>query len=333
VADDAADNERGRKDGLDGVGSAKDQSTDPEPDPQGDVGAQNLSGASRKDMASTVPSHTNVTAVATASTGVMNRPLSCSVHGSHALSWCASDAARWKRQTSARLSRPRKESDHIRHVSSQNQQLYKLGPTKGTPVPDQELDVRALRKPDQHPAIFQAYDALSIGESFVLVHNHDPKHLHKEFDTDHTGSYGWEYLDKGPDAWRIRISKLATTPLPRVLCSTTAVVRDSRSDATGAVWKLQIRRRDLDSNIIRLQPAATIGAHVGPDFDVLLLVFDGTGQITTELDTIDLHPGALVWLPQRSQRQFTAGPQGLSYLTVHQRRQSLILNAAPPQEQ
>ncbi|MDQ4093257.1 MAG: DUF2249 domain-containing protein [Actinomycetota bacterium] len=198
-------------------------------------------------------------------------------------------------------------------------------------MPDQELDVRALPKPDKHPAIFQTYDALSVGESFVLVHDHDPKQLHDEFDTDHTGSYGWECLDKGPDVWRIRISKLAATPLPRALCNTTAVVRDSRPDATGAVWKLRMRRRDLDSNIIRLQPGASIGAHVGPDLDVLLLVVDGTGQITTELNTIDLRPGALVWLPQRSRRQVTAGPQGLSYLTVHQHRESLVLNAAPPQ--
>jgi uncharacterized cupin superfamily protein len=99
------------------------------------------------------------------------------------------------------------------------------------------------------------------------------------------------------------------------------------------VWKLEMRRRDLDSNIIRLHPGASIGAHVGPDLDVLLLVLDGTGQLTTELNTIDLHPGALIWLPQHSRRQFTAGSQGLSYLTVHQRRQSLTLNAAPPHQQ
>jgi quercetin dioxygenase-like cupin family protein len=98
-------------------------------------------------------------------------------------------------------------------------------------------------------------------------------------------------------------------------------------------WKLEMGRRDLDSNIIRLPPSACIGAHVGPEVDVLLLVLDGTGQIITELTTLDLHPGALVWLPQRSRRQFTAGPQGLSYLTVHPRRQSLLLASTPPGEQ
>jgi len=78
-----------------------------------------------------------------------------------------------------------------------------------------------------------------------------------------------------------------------------------------------------------LAPGASLGAHAGPDLDVLLLVLAGTGHLTTEIHTLDLHPGALLWLPQHSRRQFTAGPHGLSYLTVHQHRQSLILNPPP----
>ena len=45
--------------------------------------------------------------------------------------------------------------------------------------------MRPLRKPDKHPAIFQTYDALKVGGSFVQVNNHDPRHLREEFDTDH----------------------------------------------------------------------------------------------------------------------------------------------------
>lgn len=191
---------------------------------------------------------------------------------------------------------------------------------------DQELDVRPMRKPDKHPAIFRAYDALAVGESFVLINNHDPRHLRDEFDTDHPGSYAWAYLDTGPRQWRIRIGKLASTPLPRILTDAGAVTAEARTpDAAGAVWKLQMRQRDLDSNIIRLLPGASIDAHTGPGLDVLLIVLDGGGQLTTELDALELRPGALVWLPRRSRRQFTAGPDGLSYVTVHQRRQALVL--------
>jgi uncharacterized protein (DUF2249 family)/quercetin dioxygenase-like cupin family protein len=182
-----------------------------------------------------------------------------------------------------------------------------------------------LAKPDKHPAIFAAYRALSAGESFVLVNDHDPKHLFDEFETDHPGSFGWEYLDREPRNWRIRITKLATTPLPRVLGNTNLVDDEAGADAAGASWKLTMRERDLDANVILIPPGGAIDAHTGPDLDVLLHVLTGTGKLTTERGELDLAPGALVWLPRRSVRRFAAGPEGLRYLTVHQRREALVL--------
>ncbi|MDV3125136.1 DUF2249 domain-containing protein [Mycobacterium sp. 21AC1] len=193
----------------------------------------------------------------------------------------------------------------------------------------QELDVRSLPKPDKHPAIFAAYESLPVGGAFVLVNNHDPKHLRDEFELDHPGSYGWDYVESGPRVWRIRIGKLAGTPLPRVLTNT-ATRNPEAADLTGAVWKLQMRDRGLDSNIIALAPDAGIDAHAGPDLDVLIHVLDGSGRLTTELGELELTPGDLVWLPKRSRRQFGAGPDGLRYLTVHQRRSALVLEAAMP---
>jgi uncharacterized protein (DUF2249 family)/quercetin dioxygenase-like cupin family protein len=192
---------------------------------------------------------------------------------------------------------------------------------------DHELDVRPLRKPDKHPAIFHAYAAVPAGESLVLVNDHDPRHLHDEFEVEHPGGYAWEYLAKDPGAWRIRITKLASTPLPRILADTTAL-GTTAAGATGVIWKLQMRERDLDSNVIALAPGATIDAHAGPDVDVLIHVLAGSGQLSTELDTLALRTGTLIWLPRRSRRQFAAGPDGLKYLTVHQRRQALTLTTA-----
>jgi uncharacterized protein (DUF2249 family)/quercetin dioxygenase-like cupin family protein len=197
---------------------------------------------------------------------------------------------------------------------------------------DHELDVRLLRKPDKHPVIFRAYEELPVGESLVLVNDHDPRHLRDEFDVEHPGSYGWEYLAKDRGAWRIRITKLSATPLPRVLTDTAAVgaaATTTAADATGAIWKLRMRERDLDSNIIALAPGARIDAHTGPDVDVLVHVLAGSGELTSELDTLALRGGTLLWLPRRSRRQITAGPDGLRYLTVHQRRQALTLTTVP----
>ena len=74
-----------------------------------------------------------------------------------------------------------------------------------------EVDVRTLRKPEKHPTIFAAFDALGVGESFELVNNHNPLHLRDEFETDHPDAYSWEYVDEGPEVWRIRIGKTVET--------------------------------------------------------------------------------------------------------------------------
>ncbi len=191
---------------------------------------------------------------------------------------------------------------------------------------EHEVDVRALRTPDKHPAIFQAYAAVGVGESLVLVNDHDPRHLRDEFYEDRVPRRVGMGVP-GPGAGRLADpdhQKLASTPLPRVLADTAALGAPGAAGA-GVAWKLQMRERDLDSNVITLAPGAAIGAHHGPDLDVLLHVLSGAGQLATELGTVELRPGSLVWLPRRSRREFTAGPDGLMYLTVHQRRQALTL--------
>ncbi len=193
---------------------------------------------------------------------------------------------------------------------------------------DRQLDVRPLRKPEKHPAIFGAYAGLAVGESLTLVNDHDPRHLHDEFEVEHPGGYTWEYLARDQGDWRIRITKLASTPLPRVLADTTALGA-AEADHPRVAWKLQMRERDFDSNIIALDAGAVIEAHAGPDVDVLVYVLAGSGRLVTELDTVELRAGSLLWLPRRSRRSFSAGPGGLRYLTVHQRRRALTLTVAP----
>ena len=191
------------------------------------------------------------------------------------------------------------------------------------------LDVRGMRKPDKHPAIFAAYDALAVDEDFVLINDHDPKHLREEFDRDYGPVYGWEYQNREVRDWRIRITKRASTALPRVLADTSAIAADT-TDTGGAVFSLQMRERDLDSNVIALVPGGAIAEHWGPDVDVLIHVLAGSGRLETETGAIDLAPGTLLWLPKRSRRAFQAGAEGLRYLTVHRKREPLVLHTSRP---
>jgi uncharacterized protein (DUF2249 family)/quercetin dioxygenase-like cupin family protein len=195
------------------------------------------------------------------------------------------------------------------------------------PEPD-VLDVREVPKPQRHGRIFARFDELGVGESFVLVNDHDPLHLREDFERDQPGGYGWEYENEEDGDWRVRISRLASTPLPRVLVDTTAVELPEGS-AGGAAWSIGVNPRDLDSNLVILPARAGIGEHIGPDHDVIVVVLAGSGTISTERGEVALAPGEVVLLPRRSRRAFTPGPEGLRHLTVHRRRPTLQITDAP----
>src|SRR5690606_23171395 len=69
------------------------------------------------------------------------------------------------------------------------------------------LDVRVIPPREKHPTIFQTFDALEPGDSFVLINDHDPRPLRYQFEAELADRYGWEYLEQGPEVWQVRISK------------------------------------------------------------------------------------------------------------------------------
>lgn len=73
---------------------------------------------------------------------------------------------------------------------------------------DGALDVRELPPPEKHPTIFEWFDDLDGGESFEIVNDHDPVPLKYQFEAERgEDAFRWEYLEKGPDVWRVRIEK------------------------------------------------------------------------------------------------------------------------------
>jgi uncharacterized protein (DUF2249 family) len=70
-----------------------------------------------------------------------------------------------------------------------------------------EIDVRAIEPRDRHPLIFDTFGKLAAGESFELVNDHDPKPLYYQFEAERSGQFTWDYLESGPDVWRVRIGR------------------------------------------------------------------------------------------------------------------------------
>lgn len=72
---------------------------------------------------------------------------------------------------------------------------------------NRRLDVREEPPIRRHTLIFETFDALAPGTSFELVNDHDPKPLYYQFAAEHTGAFSWDYLEQGPEVWRVRIGR------------------------------------------------------------------------------------------------------------------------------
>lgn len=70
---------------------------------------------------------------------------------------------------------------------------------------DPELDVRTEPPARRHELILSTYGALEPGAGFVLVNDHDPKPLYYQFAAEYPERFTWDYLEQGPEVWRVRI--------------------------------------------------------------------------------------------------------------------------------
>jgi hemerythrin-like domain-containing protein/uncharacterized protein (DUF2249 family) len=71
------------------------------------------------------------------------------------------------------------------------------------------VDARVLPIPQKHPTIFRAFDELAVGETMLLVNDHDPKPLYYTFAAERTGEFEWRYLESGPEVWQVAIRRVA----------------------------------------------------------------------------------------------------------------------------
>lgn len=69
------------------------------------------------------------------------------------------------------------------------------------------IDVRSIVPRERHPLIFGTFANLRPGDAFMLVNDHDPKPLYYQFQAERAGEFSWDYLEEGPEVWRVRIGK------------------------------------------------------------------------------------------------------------------------------
>ena len=74
---------------------------------------------------------------------------------------------------------------------------------------DPVLDVRAVPHAIRHATVFGALGAVPRGGSLVLVAPHDPVPLLGQIEDREPGAFGVSYDERGPEAWRVRLTRSA----------------------------------------------------------------------------------------------------------------------------
>ncbi|MGH7707142.1 MAG: DUF2249 domain-containing protein [Vulcanimicrobiaceae bacterium] len=70
-----------------------------------------------------------------------------------------------------------------------------------------ELDVRVLPPPKKHSTIYETLARLGPGETLRITNDHDPRPLRFELEHDYPECFTWNYLEAGPETWRVDIVK------------------------------------------------------------------------------------------------------------------------------
>lgn len=70
------------------------------------------------------------------------------------------------------------------------------------------MDVRPIPCSIKHGWIIKRWLDLAVGDHFILLNDHDPVPLYYQFAAQWPGAFTWEHLAKGPEEFRVKITKL-----------------------------------------------------------------------------------------------------------------------------
>ena len=96
------------------------------------------------------------------------------------------------------------------------------------------LFVPAIQPVLKHPTIFKKFDELEIGDSFLLINDHDPIPLFYEMKAERGEVFDWKKVEDGPVTWQVEITKTADG---RAKPST---LKETNQDSSGAIFDLNV---------------------------------------------------------------------------------------------
>lgn len=101
------------------------------------------------------------------------------------------------------------EQDGVTSPSAEASDGHACGCGEHDPAGAPELDARAIPHAIRHSTIFGALDAVRPGAGLVLIAPHDPLPLLRQLEGRSPGVFEVGYLERGPETWRLHITRRA----------------------------------------------------------------------------------------------------------------------------
>lgn len=203
------------------------------------------------------------------------------------------------------------------------------------------IDVRAIPKPQRHPLIFEAMEALAIGESLVVKNDHNPIPLRGQVEAIYGEQFAWNYLEEGPDVFRLQFTRRAKAlegwhraqpkknelPLANAVAPSPPVrvdllERAAASSHSGPQWAHE--SEDLDVTLLSWEDNKRIESHINNEVDGVLIGIEGSGVVTVNGEEFEMRPGVALLIPKGCERAIQSTSARFSYLSVHKRRRGLM---------
>lgn len=206
------------------------------------------------------------------------------------------------------------------------------------------INVRPIPKPQRHPQIFEALDALAVGQSVVVQNDHNPIPLRGQVETLYGDQFGWSYLEEGPEVFRLQFTRRAAAPdgwqrmrapqhgLPMVEAAPVApsaeaiwvdlLERAGAGAHGGPQWAHECE--DLNVTLLSWTEGKRIEPHTNTEVDGLFIGVEGTGVVTVNGTSHEMRPGVALLIPKGCERGIRSTAARFSYLSVHKRRRGLV---------
>ncbi|HEX8834683.1 MAG TPA: DUF2249 domain-containing protein [Abditibacteriaceae bacterium] len=216
------------------------------------------------------------------------------------------------------------------------------------------IDVRPIPKPQRHPLIFDVIEVLAVGESVVILNDHNPIPLRGQVETLYGRQFAWCYLEEGPEIFRLQFTRREPAPAgwqrpeskknllngialetgaPTPLASATGsampapVIVDllsacNAASHSGPQWAHECE--DLDMTLLSWPNGKSIEAHANNEVDVVMIGVAGKGIVTIDGVAHELNSGVALLVPKGCTRGLQSVSERFSYLSVHRRRRGLM---------